>query len=350
MTALPETDDEEAAAIDHTLQRLRADLDAVRPVHSCNVPVGIDLPTLDAAERAAETALKGFGDRLGVRRRWANHVERLDSARSALDELRILLGDDSEDYERPLQSVAGRRPKKSLEPWNDFAKPKRRHETAREVIRSRAEAAEKKSSLNEQISHRQAQLDGRIEQLRAALEDQIAERQSTLAGLPTDYSLDDELHRLAAERIRSGQALLNQRWQKASTGPARVAATQLADALFEAANAGGAGRTKGIVVAALPALPVWAVTNLSARTHFSLTPGMFDLVVIDEASQCSAASALPLLVRARRALIVGDPHQLTHITSLGVNRERAIGQRWELGKGTGRAAGRIDEFGSRARS
>lgn len=350
LAALPETDDEEAAAIDRSLQRLRADLDAVRPLQSCDVPVEIDLPTLDAAERAVDTALKRFGERLGVRRRWANHLERLDSARRALDELRMLLGGDSEDYERPLQSVAGRRPRKSLQPWNDFAKLKRRHETAREVIRSRAEAAEKKSSLKEQISHQQAQLDGRIEQLRAALENQIAAQQSTLAVLPTEYSLDDDLHRLAAERNRSGQSLLNQRWQKMSTGPARVAATQLADALFEAASAGGAGRTKGMVVAALPALPVWAVTNLSARTHFSLTSGMFDLVVIDEASQCSAASVLPLLVRAKRALIIGDPHQLTHITSLGVNRERAIGQRWGLGKGTGRTVGRIDEFSYRARS
>ncbi len=277
-------------------------------------------------------------------------MERLDSARRALDELRMLLDDDSDDYEQPLQSVAGRRPKKSLQPWNDFAKLKQRNAKAREVIRSRAEAAERKSSLKEQISHQQTQFNSRIEQLRAALEDQIAKRQATLAGLPTDYGLDDELHRLAAERNRSGQALLNQCWHQASTGPARVAATQLADALFEAANSGVAGRTKGMVVAALPALPVWAVTNLSARTHFSLTPSMFDLVVIDEASQCSAASVLPLLVRAKRALIIGDPHQLTHITSLGVNRERAIGQRWGLGDGTRRTADRIDEFSYRARS
>ena len=350
LTALPKTDDEEAAAIDHTLQRLKADLDAVRSVQSCNVPVEIDLPTLDAAERAAETALKRFGERLGVRRRWAKHLERLESSREALDELRVLLGGDSEDYERPLQPVAGRSPKKSLQPWNDFAKLKRRHETAREVIRSRAEAAEKKSSLKEQISHQQAQLDGRIKQLRAALENHIAERQATLTGLPTDHGLDDELHRLAAERNRSGQALLNQRWRKASTGSARVAASQLADALFEAANVGGPGRTKGMVAAALPALPVWAVTNLSARTHFSLTPGMFDLVVIDEASQCSAASVLPLLMRAKRALIIGDPHQLTHITSLGTNRERGIGKRWGLGNRTRRTEDRIDEFSYRARS
>ncbi|MEQ1664426.1 MAG: AAA domain-containing protein, partial [Bdellovibrionales bacterium] len=37
---------------------------------------------------------------------------------------------------------------------------------------------------------------------------------------------------------------------------------------------------------------------------------------IDEASQCDIASAIPLLFRAKRAVIIGDPQQLKHITSL----------------------------------
>lgn len=67
---------------------------------------------------------------------------------------------------------------------------------------------------------------------------------------------------------------------------------------------------------ALRVFPVWATTNLSAKTNLPLTPGLFDLVIIDEASQCDIPSALPLLYRARRTVIVGDPMQLRHVATL----------------------------------
>ena len=57
-------------------------------------------------------------------------------------------------------------------------------------------------------------------------------------------------------------------------------------------------------------LPCWAVTSLSARGRLPMQPGIFDLLVIDEASQCDIASALPLLYRSKRAVIIGDPQQL----------------------------------------
>lgn len=60
----------------------------------------------------------------------------------------------------------------------------------------------------------------------------------------------------------------------------------------------------------------WAVTSLSARGKVPFEPGHFDLVVIDEASQCDIASALPLLFRAKRSVIIGDPMQLRHISAV----------------------------------
>ena len=63
-------------------------------------------------------------------------------------------------------------------------------------------------------------------------------------------------------------------------------------------------------------LPAWAVTALSARWRLPLAPGAFDLLVIDEASQCDIASALPLLYRCKRAVIIGDPKQLRHISAV----------------------------------
>lgn len=63
-------------------------------------------------------------------------------------------------------------------------------------------------------------------------------------------------------------------------------------------------------------LPCWAVTSLSARRTVPFEAGFFDIVVFDEAGQCDIASALPLLYRAKRAVVIGDTKQLRHISKL----------------------------------
>ncbi|MEU6825574.1 AAA domain-containing protein [Streptomyces atriruber] len=73
----------------------------------------------------------------------------------------------------------------------------------------------------------------------------------------------------------------------------------------------------------LKAAPAWAVTSLSAR-RFPTAPALFDLVVVDEASQCAIAHVLPLLYRARRALVIGDAMQLPHISELDPSREAGL--------------------------
>lgn len=74
----------------------------------------------------------------------------------------------------------------------------------------------------------------------------------------------------------------------------------------------------------------WAVTSLSVRGKVPFEPGYFDLVVIDEASQCDIASALPLLYRAKRAVIIGDPMQLRHISGLTRQKEGELQQKYNL--------------------
>ncbi|MEM7387270.1 MAG: AAA domain-containing protein, partial [Verrucomicrobiota bacterium] len=62
--------------------------------------------------------------------------------------------------------------------------------------------------------------------------------------------------------------------------------------------------------------PVW-LTNLGdANESLPMEEGLFDLAIIDEATQCDMASCLPLLQRAKRAVIVGDPKQLRHLSFL----------------------------------
>ena len=71
-------------------------------------------------------------------------------------------------------------------------------------------------------------------------------------------------------------------------------------------------------------LPCWAVTSLSARGRLPLESGTFDLLVIDEASQCDIASVLPLLYRSKSAVIIGDPQQLRHISGLRQDRDSQL--------------------------
>ncbi|MDE2803071.1 MAG: AAA domain-containing protein [Chloroflexota bacterium] len=72
------------------------------------------------------------------------------------------------------------------------------------------------------------------------------------------------------------------------------------------------------------ALPCWAVTSLRARNRIPLDAGIFDLLIVDEASQCDIASALPLLYRSKCAVIIGDPQQLRHISALRPDKDQQL--------------------------
>ena len=66
------------------------------------------------------------------------------------------------------------------------------------------------------------------------------------------------------------------------------------------------------------------VTSLSVKNGFPLTKEIFDLLIIDEASQCDIASAIPLIYRSKKVVIIGDPLQLTHITNVQKEEEQFI--------------------------
>ena len=72
------------------------------------------------------------------------------------------------------------------------------------------------------------------------------------------------------------------------------------------------------------------VTSLSAKASLPLTNDLFDLVVIDEASQCDIASAIPLILRAKQIVIVGDPLQLKHISTINNFEEEKIKEHLQL--------------------
>ncbi|MBB1366371.1 DNA2/NAM7 family helicase [Pseudoalteromonas sp. SR44-5] len=74
----------------------------------------------------------------------------------------------------------------------------------------------------------------------------------------------------------------------------------------------------------LAAFPVWLVSLNSLYRVLPLKPQMFDLVIIDEATQCNISSCLPALYRAKRALVVGDTKQLRHYSFLAKSKEAQL--------------------------
>lgn len=64
------------------------------------------------------------------------------------------------------------------------------------------------------------------------------------------------------------------------------------------------------------ALPVWLTKCEDVHRVLPMRKELFDVVVIDEASQCDLASVIPLIQRAKRVVVAGDAKQLRHISFL----------------------------------
>ena len=90
-------------------------------------------------------------------------------------------------------------------------------------------------------------------------------------------------------------------------------------------------------VLVLQHMPLWAVTTLAVGSRIPFKPGLFDYVVFDEAAATDIASAIPLLFRAKAAVVVGDPMQLGVINKIDLREEGQILDRINLKKpGIGR--------------
>lgn len=74
----------------------------------------------------------------------------------------------------------------------------------------------------------------------------------------------------------------------------------------------------------LEAFPCWCVTTYAVSDSLPLKPGMFDVAIIDEASQCDIASCFPILYRAKKTVVVGDDKQLPHLSFLEKAKEQSF--------------------------
>ncbi|MGQ3685670.1 MAG: AAA domain-containing protein [Candidatus Loosdrechtia sp.] len=74
------------------------------------------------------------------------------------------------------------------------------------------------------------------------------------------------------------------------------------------------------MIDAVGAVPVWIMPLHRVVQSFQAEPNIFDVVIVDEASQCDLR-ALSVLFRAQKVLVVGDPEQISP-SYVGVEREK----------------------------
>ena len=80
----------------------------------------------------------------------------------------------------------------------------------------------------------------------------------------------------------------------------------------------------------LDAFPCWSVTTFAVSDSLPLKPALFDVAIIDEASQCDIASCIPILFRCKKAVIVGDDKQLSHLSFLEKSKEQSFMSQYEI--------------------
>jgi superfamily I DNA and/or RNA helicase len=69
--------------------------------------------------------------------------------------------------------------------------------------------------------------------------------------------------------------------------------------------------------------PVWLVKANEVSKIIPLEKEIFDVLIIDEASQCDIPSVLPLIHRAKKCIVVGDSKQLNHVSFITNSFESA---------------------------
>jgi len=75
---------------------------------------------------------------------------------------------------------------------------------------------------------------------------------------------------------------------------------------------------------------VWITTTDDLHRVMPLKKELFDLAIVDEATQCDLPSAIPALMRANKVLIAGDPKQLRHISFLSEKRHDELAKQHGL--------------------
>ena len=269
-----------------------------------------------AGDEAVEEQCRNVGDDNDTRAelaRTASHRARLLADVTAVAELNRKLAETVEDQERHAQRLW----KRDRAPDLDI--PSRVIERrARRVRRTWFFRGARTRRLLTAVTgeHSDTSLDdlarwAALDQTRTALMETLSETEGRI-GDP-----DASLRRADADWAAASMTAVKQAvWAGFSDGKKPLTA-------LSRVGLGGTSLAKAIR-GCLPHARGWACTALSMRPNFRLERGLFDLVIIDEASQCSLATALPLAYRAKRLAVIGDPHQLTPVVTLSDAHVRKI--------------------------
>jgi hypothetical protein len=115
---------------------------------------------------------------------------------------------------------------------------------------------------------------------------------------------EDELAAAMAAAMRD-QARRSDRWDRA----ARRSVAALASALRAGRNRRREQLSQLDGRALVRALPLWIGTVTDVEDLLPPEPGLFDVVILDEAVHVDQIRAAPVLARAERAVVAGDPQQ-----------------------------------------
>lgn len=182
-----------------------------------------------------------------------------------------------------------------------------------------------KNSLNWILLFKQVEL----------LRKEITILKQKLAKLDSIYTLQSKIAKYQEERIKLSRNIFENYWfkkLKKTSSPDENHVSRYIDASEKLERYVEdyslwkqlVGEQESEIQQILSFLPIWVVTNLSAKNSLPLKDNLFDILIIDEASQCDIASALPLFYRAKQVVIIGDPKQLKHISILRETEDKKI--------------------------
>lgn len=157
----------------------------------------------------------------------------------------------------------------------------------------------------------------------------MAQLRKTWEGMPALPAIEELLHQrrqVAQETVKNClRELARARGYDFESSDEREIMDQLRATITQDARNGGDNRASRLSAKhyqyLTKHLPLWATTTLSVGRHLPLRAGIFDLLIVDEASQCDIASVIPLLFRCRRLLAVGDPQQLRFVSRIKPTEE-----------------------------
>ncbi|KAA9349619.1 AAA domain-containing protein [Larkinella humicola] len=134
----------------------------------------------------------------------------------------------------------------------------------------------------------------KISQLETALQESVRKKQTLSRQILLVKLREKAYQNLAFNRLNNlvtYRELSHQVTKKRNIWPVRKLMEQHSDEVFQL-------------------VPCWMASPESVSAIFPMKPGLFDLVIFDEASQCFAENGIPAMYRARQVVITGDSKQL----------------------------------------